>query len=72
MWMHEVAAMQACSPSEHPYFGKSGIILAGDEKLNSQDTMMNQNEFASNSSANHGSSDSHHGKLSICCFLPIP
>lgn len=51
MWMHEVAAMQA---SELPYFGKSGIVLAGEEKLYSQDTMMNQNELASNSAANHG------------------
>nr|GMD90162.1 COP1-interacting protein 7 isoform X1 [Ipomoea batatas]GME20611.1 COP1-interacting protein 7 isoform X1 [Ipomoea batatas] len=48
MWMHEVAAMQA---SELPYFGKSGII--GEENLYNQDTMMNQNELASNSSANH-------------------
>ncbi|XP_031120255.1 COP1-interacting protein 7-like isoform X3 [Ipomoea triloba] len=50
MWMHEVAAMQA---SELPYFGKSGIVLAGEEKLYNQDMMMNQNELASNSSANH-------------------
>ncbi|XP_019154179.1 PREDICTED: uncharacterized protein LOC109150649 isoform X2 [Ipomoea nil] len=47
MWMHEVAAMQACSPSELPYFGKSGIVFAGEEKLYNQDTMMNQNELAS-------------------------
>lgn len=41
IWMDEVAALQAYSPSEFSYFGRSGITLAAEHSDVTQDIMMN-------------------------------
>uniref|UniRef100_A0A5B7BWF1 COP1-interacting protein 7 n=1 Tax=Davidia involucrata TaxID=16924 RepID=A0A5B7BWF1_DAVIN len=41
VWMDELAAMEACSPSELPYLGTSGIILACESGASSQNNMLN-------------------------------
>lgn len=41
VWMDELAAMQACHPSEFSYMGTSGIILASENNDSSQNAMLN-------------------------------
>nr|GMC76627.1 COP1-interacting protein 7 [Ipomoea batatas] len=60
IWLDEVAAMQACTPSEFSYFEKSGIALAGEDKFYNQDAMVNfRNVSPPKSTISHGSSDTH-------------
>ncbi|KAF8409314.1 hypothetical protein HHK36_005388 [Tetracentron sinense] len=41
LWMDELAAMEACSPSELSYLGTSGIILTSENISPSQNIMLN-------------------------------
>ncbi|XP_019193025.1 PREDICTED: uncharacterized protein LOC109187300 [Ipomoea nil] len=61
IWLDEVAAMQACTPSEFSYFEKSGIAIAGEDKFYNQDAMVNFRNVSSppKSTISHGSSDTH-------------
>ncbi|CAA2973768.1 Hypothetical predicted protein [Olea europaea subsp. europaea] len=57
LWMAEVAAMQACSHSEFPFLGTSGIVLAGEDNDLNHNGLMKAS--ASESTTSHGSLDTN-------------
>ncbi|OIT00444.1 PREDICTED: uncharacterized protein LOC109228956 [Nicotiana attenuata] len=57
IWMDEVAALQAYSPSEFSYFGRSGIMLAAEHSDVTQDIMMNNQNIGISSRKQNGSID---------------
>lgn len=57
IWMDEVAALQAYSPSEFSYFGRSGIMLAAEHSDVTQDIMMNNQNIGLSSRKQNGSID---------------
>lgn len=60
IWMDEVAALQAYSPSEFSYFGRSGITLAADVTQDNQSidlSIRKQND----DTLSHGSLDTSQG-----------
>lgn len=59
IWMDEVAALQAYSPSEFSYFGRSGITLAAEHSDVTQDIMMNSIKKQNDDTTSHGSLDTN-------------
>ncbi|XP_059283034.1 COP1-interacting protein 7 [Lycium ferocissimum] len=64
IWMDEVAALQAYSPSEFSYFGRSGITLAAEHTDVTQDIMMNRTQnvpidASTSDTISHGSFDTN-------------
>lgn len=85
VWMDELAAMQACHPSEFSYMGTSGIILASENNDSSQNAMLNfhnsdlpsdkQNGLVdasvSDSTLSHGSIDNNPGVAQSMVDSPL-
>lgn len=66
LWMAEVAAMQACSHSEFPFLGTSGIVLAGEDNDLNHNGLMKAS--ASESTTSHGSLDTNQGIVESICL----
>ncbi|KAJ6769785.1 CSL1 [Salix purpurea] len=65
LWMEELAAMEACPPSELSFLGTSGIILANENSALNQNVMLNfanngvsTGDFVPNGSSDASRSDS--------------
>lgn len=63
LWMQELAAMQACPPSELAFMGTSGIMLTNDSVLN-QNISLNEllDPSRSDSTADDASADNKKGR----------
>jgi len=59
LWMEELAAMEACPPSELSFLGTSGIVLANEISALNQNVMLNlaNNGVSTGDSVPKGSSD---------------
>ncbi|KAF9672305.1 hypothetical protein SADUNF_Sadunf11G0027500 [Salix dunnii] len=59
LWMEELAAMEACPPSELSFLGTSGIVLANENSALNQNVMLNlaNNGVATGDFVPNGSSD---------------